>query len=225
MAEQYPFVEWGILYSQTRRGEGRYPSFRWINRLVERMGNIRSPNFALHVCGRAVNFLLSGSDVNDVSRTARAFKRVQINFNSSRYSLTEIRRFVIDHPLQTVITQNNSANEFLWRSLIDTPNHAVLFDASGGRGIERTKWPEPLSMVGSLPPSCVVMDPVCGYAGGLGPDNLAVQLPAIHAAASGRPYWVDMEGKLRDNNDRFDLSRAEECLKLARKFIEISKLA
>ena len=49
-----------------------------------------------------------------------------------------------------------------------------------------------------------------GYAGGLGPDNLAVELASIKAVASSG-WWVDMESKLRDEHDKFDVGRAEQC--------------
>ena len=66
-----------------------------------------------------------------------------------------------------------------------------LFDASGGRGLEPLEWPKHLQ------------DWTCGYAGGLGPGNLRRELPRIAAAAGPFPYWIDMESKLRDDEDRF----------------------
>ncbi len=56
----------------------------------------------------------------------------------------------------------------------------------------------------------------CGYAGGLGPDNLEEQLELISAAAGDCSFWVDMEGKLRTLDetecDWFDLGKARRCL-------------
>ena len=77
----------------------------------------------------------------------------------------------------------------------------MLFDASRGCGIERSDWPVPLPGTH------------CGYAGGLGPDNLATQLTRIQAAAGDYAYWIDMEGKLRTPEDLFDIGRAEACLR------------
>ena len=34
LSDKYTFVEWGILFSQTRQGiEPRYPSYEWIEKL------------------------------------------------------------------------------------------------------------------------------------------------------------------------------------------------
>lgn len=196
----FPIVEWGILYSLTQRGTGRYPSEAWLQRLVERIkASGASPNFALHVCGRSVSDLIRG--VGPVVDIARNFGRIQVNFRSENYEVEAIREMVRRHAGQTVITQYNDANLDLWRALQKEPNHAVLFDASGGRGVARSEWPAPLPGV------------ACGYAGGLGPDNIAEAAVAIQHAAGATPYWVDMEGKLRTAEDRFDMNLARDVLK------------
>jgi len=198
-ANAFPIVEWGILYSETQRGNGRYPSEAWLERLVSRArpgGDV--PNLALHVCGRAVRDLIAG--VGPVVDTARHFGRIQVNFRAENFEIEAIREMVRRHAGQTIITQHNAANLDLWRALQAESNHVVLFDASGGRGLARTDWPAPLPAVS------------CGYAGGLGPDNIADALFAIQRAAGVSPYWVDMEGKLRTADDRFDLNLAQVVL-------------
>ena len=75
----------------------------------------------------------------------------------------------------------------------------MLFDSSGGRGIRRAQWPTPLSGVR------------CGYAGGLGPENLRLEMPRI-AAVAGPDYWVDMENSLRDADDHFSVDKARLAL-------------
>ena len=68
----------------------------------------------------------------------------------------------------------------------------------------------------------------CGYGGGLGPDNLAAQLPQIQRAAGGADFWVDMETKVRgDRNGRdvFDLDTARRCLEIAAEFRDHSTVA
>lgn len=198
-------IEWGILYSVSNQGEGRYPSFKWIERLAERL-EVKpvGPSFALHVCGRAVGDFLYGR--GHVSEIARAFNRIQINFRSQEFTVTEIEACIRRNHSKTIITQHNQANRGLWQVLAHLDNHAVLFDESGGRGKYPETWDESLEVVN------------CGYAGGLGPDNLAAELPRIHAAAKGMPYWVDMEGKIRDENDLFDLNAAQQCLEIAGQF-------
>ena len=48
-----------------------------------------------------------------------------------------------------------------------------------------------------------------GFAGGLGPDNLARELRKI-ADIARAGWWADMEGKLRVD-DWFSVERAAEC--------------
>lgn len=57
-----------------------------------------------------------------------------------------------------------------------------------------------------------------GFAGGLGPTNLAEQVSAMRraAAARGEAVWIDMESSLRDvdarGTDTFDLDRCADCV-------------
>jgi hypothetical protein len=41
-----------------------------------------------------------------------------------------------------------------------------------------------------------------GYAGGLGPETVAKVLPQLTQAT---PFWIDMESKIRNGDDRFDV--------------------
>ena len=200
LAERYPFVEFGVLYSQSQQGQGRDPGTEWLRTLAGSLpASPARPRFALHVCGTAaVDQLIAG--IGFAAELARPFDRIQVNFQSDRYPLAAVRALLARHSRQEIITQHNEANATLWQSLADAPNHAVLFDTSGGRGIERSDWPAPLPGVR------------CGYAGGLGPDQLAAQRERIRVAAGEVPFWIDMEGKLRDSDDRFDLARAQAVL-------------
>lgn len=204
-------VEWGILYSANNQGEGRYPSFEWIEQLTEMVGRGDAPRFSLHVCGRAVQQFLDGT--GHVTEVAKAFPRVQVNFRAREYPLESIKAMMLRNADKTIITQHNFANAALWRDLRDFGNHAILFDQSGGRGMSPAAWPAPIEGVRS------------GYAGGLGLNNLATELPKIKAAAGGSTfYWIDAEGKLRDIRDRFDLRIARQFLEGVQNF-EMANLA
>lgn len=199
LSQQYPFVEWGVLYSPGRAGtQGRYPSATWLAGLASALRRGREvPQFALHLCGDAVHDFLAGGRVTEL---AAAFPRIQLNFRASDIALPALVEALRRHPDQMVLTQHNQTNARVAQTLRPAPNHGLLFDASGGRGVLRGAWPAPFPGF------------ACGYAGGLGPHNLAQQLPAIHAAADGAPYWIDMESSLRNELDRFDLSRARAAL-------------
>lgn len=34
ISKDFPFVEWGILFSSSRQGSERYPSIEWVNELM-----------------------------------------------------------------------------------------------------------------------------------------------------------------------------------------------
>ena len=63
--------------------------------------------------------------------------------------------------------------------------------------------------------------PTAGYAGGLGPSNLAAELERINKAASDQAIWIDMETHIRSNADlTFDLNKAVKCLELSLPWID-----
>lgn len=209
LSAEFPFVEWGFLYSPARQGmPGRYPSVDTILRaFCELPSHVR---VALHVCGQGVPDLIDEEPVvyELVMAVARRQGRIQLNFNQRRNQLDLARmgEWLAKHDGLTVITQHNAANTAVHEAFRDHGNHAVLFDASGGQGLSPEVWPVPLPGVS------------CGYAGGLGPDNLRQELDLIDAVAGGHIVWVDMEGKLRTPDpagaaDWFDLSLCEACLR------------
>lgn len=206
LSERYPLVEWGILYSPKRQGQGgRYPSVALIERILAT--HAPASRLALHICGSGVQNLLDAApcEIGLVRAVEARGGRVQLNFNQTADGLNLDAMAALLDRFQTVpfITQHNHGNSAVWTRLSAHTNHRVLFDASGGRGVEPESWPVPIPNV------------LCGYAGGLGPDNLHEALPAISAAAQSLPFWIDMEGKLRTEEDVFDLTLAESALKAA----------
>jgi hypothetical protein len=200
----------GLPLPPTRQGTpGRYPAAVTLQRILRELPP--QVRLALHVCGRGVPDLLVGEPVvlDLVRRLVARQGRLQLNFNHARVPVdfTALRRLLDRFPTLTVITQHNAANATVWEQLRDYPNHAVLFDASGGNGILPDAWPQPLP---GIP---------CGYAGGLGRDTLYQQLGRIEAIVGQRPIWVDMEGSLRiadaGGADWFNLARARQCLEVA----------
>jgi hypothetical protein len=56
----------------------------------------------------------------------------------------------------------------------------------------------------------------CGYAGGIGPDNIAEQMSKVNFIVNDVDTWIDMETKVRSCNDQqFDIVLVEKCLALA----------
>lgn len=187
-----PRVEWGLLLYPEHVGESRYPSMRWLERAAAELGESR---ICLHLCGQAVGGLLSDFD-GEVARLARAFGRVQLNVNARRFPLSAAELMDrIDAWGGDVILQMNEANAGLLT--VRAPrNVAWLFDSSGGTGKRSAEWPD------------AIPGAACGWAGGLGPGNIAEELPRIAAKALGH-YWTDCERWLRSDDDELSPARVE----------------
>jgi hypothetical protein len=183
-------VEWGILYTHTPEGRPRYPRREWILEAVQ----ILHGRCALHICGRGAREELLNGGLADVTPYVA---RVQINGAVEAPTVEEACSILGKHR-QTVITQHAHGNERLIDQ-VKAWNHSVLVDASGGRGLTPNIWARPVSR-----------KPV-GFAGGLGPSNVADQVRRLLLIA-GRGWWIDMEAKIRDERDRFSLSLTQAVL-------------
>jgi hypothetical protein len=180
-------AEIGILYTETPEGRNRYPRREWIQEVGWSIQHL-----AIHICGlRARGALFSGR-LDDMAALAG---RIQVN---GRLSANEVITLCRLFPDRTIITQHSEANQ--WLEVTGCDNHALLVDQSGGRGISPEKWARPAT------------EKPVGFAGGLGPRNLATELPKIQAVARGE-WWVDMEGNLRVD-DWFSVELAEEAVSI-----------
>ncbi|MBC8737422.1 hypothetical protein F6X40_11460 [Paraburkholderia sp. UCT31] len=190
-------VEWAVLSSAARAGTPRYPTDEWVHRFVAACPDVKK---AIHLCGRDVDAFILGDA--RILKKLEGFDRVQLNFNQTRSPKDLDSLAAVANRLpHTFIIQHNQANSDACATLAPIVHRmTVLFDASGGRGASPEVWPEALPHV------------TCGYAGGLGLENITGELFRIHRAAGTRPFWVDMEGKLRGADDRFDLDTCGRIL-------------
>lgn len=182
-------AEVAVLWTETPEGRNRYPSVSWMVNMRSRCRQYGS--IAVHVCGSGARkrLLKSGGAL-----FIHGFNRIQIN---GRVSVDDLCR-VCDRYEVEVITQNHATNA----ELLNYPmaSHAILVDGSGGRGIAPAEWIRPITRKR------------VGFAGGLGPDNLAAELPKIAAVATG-DWWVDMESSVR-TDDWFDVEKALEAVRI-----------
>jgi hypothetical protein len=183
-----PNVEVSFLYTRTPEGRNRYPSRDWLIRALPRV----SGHAALHVCGSGARAELVSGDMGDLLAHVR---RIQVN---GILQADEVERICYAYPSHGVITQHKPENAHLLA--VQAPNHALLIDASGGRGLAPDGWHRPDTAK------------AVGFAGGLGPSSMTVELPRIQTAAIG-DWWVDMEGKIR-TEDWFDASLAAKSILL-----------
>jgi len=216
LAGRHPYAEFGLLYSKSQAGTGRYPPRKWMESLALRARTVPGLNLSLHVCGEAIGELLMGK--GHVSELAPLFPRIQVNFLAERHALISVRKLLKRLPDTTIITQHTEASESLWRELAERRNHAVMFDISGRKGFGPQRWQAPLKKIISGW-SFKAIDPLCGYAGGLGPDNVAKHLRLIADVTHHSAFWLEMEGKLLGGVNRFDMGRAQKCLDAAERVL------
>jgi hypothetical protein len=214
LSETFPFVEWGILYSEKRMGQPRYPSARWLSDMPD-------VPMSLHLCGEAARSVLGGSpfvlevllragglldrgvevariQVNGYEPPSPGLVSVAAGWETTTFIL-QVREPGLLHPAAAdALAAGPSYSHFP----LDTTS--ILFDPSGGRGERPAAWP--------LPPEGVPM----GYAGGITPDNVVETLESIgHIAA---PFWIDMESGVR-TDDRFDLGKVRRVLELCAPYV------
>lgn len=204
ISEKFPFVEWGILLSPSRSGKSRFPSIKWLEELHKYSGSMRLSG---HMCGKYVESICNYGEI--AFREAHPklwdmFHRVQLNFAKQKYEinntyLPEVLSYVHD---KQIIFQIDGVNDHLFKEVSNINlNVAPLFDSSCGNGVRGLRWPASLDGFR------------CGYAGGLGPDNIEMELGRIREVAHGE-IWVDMETNVR-SDDCLDLLKVESVLDVA----------
>lgn len=200
---EFPFVEWGILFSAKRAGEPRYPSAAWRVRLGKLDAKLR---LSLHLCGAVARALLAG-DTDLLGAVGDEYERIQVNGwhpgnpEFRTVPLGESYEFILqvrsEEDLQLAAREIDAITD---DALVGWPGSvSALWDCSGGRGLEPFTWPPaPLGVP-------------LGYAGGIGPDNVIDVLSAIGPVS--RDFWIDMESGVR-TDDRFDLAKVRRVLEL-----------
>jgi hypothetical protein len=198
MSWEFPFVEWGILWSAKMRGTPRYPTLDWISAFTRAaLNGRRNPmRTSLHLCGATARSAVDGATFSE----AWSFCRLQINGYMPGRPLG-LHNFIEYEPGQGLEVILQCRSEDTLQQVADDaaslgPNASVLFDPSGGRGIEPFRW-------ATTPFGCRL-----GFAGGIGPDNV---LDVIRDIGPRDPYWIDMESGVR-TDDRFDLAKVRRVL-------------
>lgn len=201
----YPFVEWGILFSEKRRGSPRYPTLAWIRNLEDLAMARPCVKLAMHLCGAEARIVTAGaSEFNP----GPAWRRVQLN----GYEVTTASREWIPRSNFSWILQARS--EATLRAAIDDASVSsahVLYDPSGGEGKDPKAWPE-MPVVTSSEESAIH----CGFAGGIGPENVSdVLREVIVRNPNVFRIWIDMESGVRTKVpgfDTFDLDKVKTVL-------------
>lgn len=205
LTEQFPFVEWAVLYTPHREGVGRNPGRAWREVFFEAL----APHSAVHLCGaQAFEQLLTGSLSPEILRA----QRMQLNINVRRDDFShaqvlEVFARALDLSPAVILQYHPRSAELVERFLASLPEadaarFHVLMDASGGTGRSPARWIRPAALDRSY----------VGFAGGLGVANIREALHDL--SLYHRPYWVDMESGVR-TDERFDVAKAALILEIA----------
>lgn len=186
LSKRYP-IEWGVLYSPKRQGvDRRYPVMPFNAGLCQ-AHNLR---MAAHLCGgyaRRVAAYGSAAKIDEIDFTP--FQRVQFN---GQHAATNCAAWAYVNGMKPILPTRSyhfpASISVTW-----------LFDQSGGRGKEAARWPHHEE------------ERLVGYAGGLCAENINRIINEIDPIG---PYYMDMEGRMRDADDWFDLNRVEEVCRV-----------
>jgi len=188
---KYPWVEWGILLSETSRGGPRFPSREWLDRLSNMpLTEHNELDFSAHLCGAWVRRAIKGDwgFVEQIGPAWHLFDRVQLNFHAYTH-LVDPEPFheSLRQLGKQAIFQVDGCNDHLVSHAYDAGcDVAALYDKSGGAGILPDTWPSPMAGIYS------------GYAGGLGAGNVGAELSKIEKVLMHEEsVWIDAETRLR----------------------------
>ena len=223
VSAEYPFVEWGILFSQQQTGLPRFPSPDWTASLYEAKQATPAMQLSGHICGRFCREIFKGNWLA-IQRAPqfvlRRFDRIQLNIGraeeTDKYLQPEFIRetysLQLRHGFGLIIQTQNQRDEIA--SEVNARGIAAypLYDNSGGTGQLPKSWPVPHATIGP-----------CGYAGGLSPANVLDQLDQIAEPAGDRRIWIDMEARIRDDRDRLDTKAIGDMLSALAKSPYLSK--
>jgi hypothetical protein len=212
LSKKHPYVEWGILFSKNREGNYHFPRQEWIHRLIEQSKG-QKVNLSMHLCGKWMKDLLQGDMLlGDLSRSPlfeikKHFKRIQLNTLGQFCHLGDNFPAELKTWEKEVVVQYDNVNYHILDAAVKSGVAvSTLFDLSHGAGIVPESWPKQIPGLR------------CGYAGGLGPDNIREQLDKISAVVDQNPIWIDIEAKVRSHNDAvFDIDKVKQILDVIEK--------
>lgn len=236
LAADFPFLEFGILLSASSVGGQRFPSYEWQHdlarecdrRIITRDPSIAVPHLSGHLCGDWVRYAFQGSFAAAGSRTPLwpFLARIQLNTHGVKHeanipSLISAANLASVGRRQFIFQYDNENTETINAVVVGLPqvNFGALHDLSHGAGLVPPKW-ERKFVAGYT-----------GYAGGLGPENVAEQLEAIaeaHIEGNPSPHrramfgtdlaWIDAETRLYESG-KFSIARVRAFAEAARPWL------
>lgn len=213
LQDTFPFVEFGVLYSKTNAGSGKYPH---LSHIEKEFTPSAKPilNLSAHFCGWYSREVIENHNYGLIQRLHPSFDRVQINYNFSNNdgakkvqdNLVKLLAWMESYKDRTIILQYNRANKEMLDQVLGfklpmTLN--LLWDDSGGYGKEIAELNTPFKNI------------YTGYAGGLNMGNIQRVCKQLIDMKDMSSIWVDLESGLR-TNEAFDVDKAYNILKMVK---------
>jgi hypothetical protein len=238
LSDKYPFVQWGILYYSEKEGKPRYPSNEWVEKFDRYAPDFVSKN--VHLCGSDAKAFCNG-DLSIVRYSAYgspSYESIQVNIPEGFAIATKpqdvadlfIRSCIV---IPTIIQMNDYTRpivDALQKKESGNFTH-ILFDESRGKG-KMIDIPDDGGLK-SREMYSLLKRSQCGFAGGIGPDNVVKVLDTITKVSnlhydvrselmgynhSPPGTWIDMESGVRTDNE-FDLKKVEKVLETVDKWM------
>ena len=211
----YPEIVMGIQVSG-KKASYETPRYLWLERLYKYLEKTDTYlNISLHVNEDWAERFLEGDvaeELNHFLRTNHSqgipfIKTVQLNFKLSDKIEKDIDADVLietmrRYPRQDFILSCNRYNNNFINRIYNESSYKFLclYDESFGEGIIPAQREAPL-----------FEDRLQGYAGGLSPDNIIEELQKIEKLVDNdTEIFVDAEGKLKDTDGKFSITKAKE---------------
>jgi hypothetical protein len=209
IGSHYFTVEWGLWLAVEHQGRvAGFPSVEWICKLAPGL------NLAAQLRGKSATDFLRGNDAELMAYYGEAwslFRRIQINSTDriDQVDLSGLTRLIEKNPEKEVILRVRDRNLEVADALVTAGiSCSTLFDESELQEPAQKKWPKGIKRFSG-----------CGYAGGLGPDNIYKQLsPILNAAQSAERWWVEIDSSLRTKQHDQDVFSLASCKRAIREF-------
>lgn len=229
LTREFPYVEWGILVARGWGGKKRFPDKEWIDDLVAAQKanfarKLPPINLSMHVCDDWMEEILIGDDTFflEMEDFLPSFQRIQINthaatLNKKVDACLDVLQNISKHTQFIFQMDDVNGMDLLSPAMARNMNCVPLFDLSHGAGKSPDSWPRRvLRMKPNLTPV------YCGYAGGLGPENITEELKRIEQVVDldggNVPIWIDMETNVRTDG-KLDLNKVRACLVEAKPYV------
>lgn len=166
VSQHYDWVEWGVLFRSDLAGTARYPSWGWVEALLQARDEYKVDiHLAAHLCRDRCQEVLDGDTAFVSKLVCLGFRRAQINATAANGVVVDpsqlsvyaanILSMAAALPAMEFIFQLNAETRPLWATLapLGVPaNMSILHDASCGKGVQISSFPTPEEVK-------------CGYAG------------------------------------------------------------